>query len=299
MTYKLSSMLAVLLFAVLVLLIYLPLFEADSSLSISAQVHQMDSMKPGIEGTLTFCSDVWPPYVNAYGSGRKGYVIDLLREIYEPLGYEVNLEILPWSQCLQQVNSGRVTGVIGVDKEKAPGLIFPDETITGYRLSFYTLAQAEWAYQGPETLKGLRLGVVEDYSYPDELDAYIEEYRQTDRILLGRGEQAVALLLTALQAGRLDAFVADPFSVDALLNNKSEAEQNLRKTTPFVTDEKIYVAFGPSGERSLRLRQSYDRRINRLRNGGSLAKPHANYNLESWQLNSAQTTQSQRGAIHH
>ena len=80
MKYKLSSTIAVLILAILVLLIYEPLLENAPSVSMPSHAHQMDSMQPGIEGTLTFCSAVWPPYVNAQGSERAGYVVDLLRD---------------------------------------------------------------------------------------------------------------------------------------------------------------------------------------------------------------------------
>lgn len=295
MKYKLSSMLAVLILAVLAVLIYKPLLEQTPSASLLSQAHQTDSLQPGIEGVLTFCSDVWPPYVNVQGLGSEGYVIDLLREIYEPLGYSVEIEIIPWSLCLQSVNSGRTIGVIGTDEDEAPGLVFPEETMGEYHPLFYTLSKSKWTYQGMETLNTVRLGVVQDYSYSDELDAYIEEYRQTDSILLSKGEQPLDLLLKALQAGRIDAFVEDQFTVDALLGNKPEFRQGLRIAGSLKTDENMYVAFSPTDEKSLRLSQSYDRRVSKLRNAGLLDKILANYNLKDWQKNPAQATQSQPG----
>ena len=241
----LFSTLMLLVLAILILLIYEPLFEKSTSVSTISQAHNADSMQPGVEGTLTFCSDVWAPYVNAQDNGREGYVIDLLREIYEPLGYNVELEIIPWSLCLKAVRSGRTTGVIGTDAEEAPALIFPEETMGVYRPLFYTLSQSKWTYHGIETLNGIRLGVVQDYSYSDEMDAYIEQYRQTDSILLSKGEQPIDLLLNALQEGWLDAFVENQFTIDAFLGNNSEIRQNLRIAGPLTTDDRMYVAFSP------------------------------------------------------
>lgn len=295
MEYKLSSILAVLILAVLAMLIYQPLLEKTPSASLSSQPHHTDSLRPGIEGALTFCSDVWPPYVKVQGRGSDGYVIDLLREIYEPLGYSVEIEIIPWSLCLQAVNSGRMIGAIGTDEDEAPGLVFPEETMGAYHPLFYTLSKSKWTYQGRETLNAVRLGVVQDYSYSDELDAYIEEHRQTDSILLSKGEQPLDLLLKVLLSGRIDAFVEDQFTVDALLGNNPEIKQNLRIAGSLTTDERMYVAFSPTDEKSLNLSQSYDRRLNKLRTAGLLDNILVNYHLKDWQKNPAQATQSQPG----
>jgi polar amino acid transport system substrate-binding protein len=250
-------------------------------------------MQPGIEGSLTFCSDVWPPYVNAQDSGREGYVIDLLREIYEPLGYNVELEIIPWSRCLEAVSSGRTTGVIGADEEEAPDLVFPAETMGAYHPLFYTLSNSKWIYKGIETLHDIRLGVAQDYSYSDEMDAYIEQSRQTDRIMLSKGEQPLDLLLNALHEGRLDAFVEDQFTINAFMGNHSEIKQDLRVAGALTTNDRMYVAFSPMEKGSIPLAKRYDRRINKLRNGGFLAKILANYNLKDWQENPAQAAQGQ------
>ena len=43
----------------------------------------------------------------------------------------------------------------------------------------------------------------------------------------------------------------------------------------------------------MRLGKSYDRRINKLRNGGFLNRTLASYNLKDWQENPAQATQGQ------
>lgn len=293
MEHRLSSMLAVLILAILVLLIYEPLLEIDRSASSAVHTHQTDSMQPGIEGTLSFCSDSRPPYVNLPGGGSEGYFIDLLQEIYEPLGYKVTLEITPWDLCLEAVESGRTTGAIGARRQETPGLVFPVETLGQFRPHFYTLSRSGWTYQGLKTLQAIRLGVLTEHSYSDELDEHIDQFRKTDRITLRKGEQAFELLLNDLQEGRLDALLADPLTVDVFMGKNPEIKQNLRVAGSLTTDERLYVAFSTEDESSLRLRQSYDRRINKFRESGFLATFLDRYDLKDWQQSPVETTRKQ------
>jgi polar amino acid transport system substrate-binding protein len=220
--------------------------------------------------------------VNEPGNHREGYVVDMLREIYQPLGFKVQLFIVPWSRCLEEVRIGRVTAVIGTDTEEAPDLIFPDATMGVYRPLFYTLAEADWTYHGIDALQEIRLGVVQDYSYSSELDTYIEDYHQTDRLLFAKGEQPMEPLLLALREERIEAFIENEFTVTAYFDDQPGELGLVREAGRLQTDDKMYVAFNPSVERINALAKHYDQRIDKLRKGGLLAELLNNYGLKDW-----------------
>ena len=78
------------LLTLLVLLVFAPTFRGGTaSRSSGITPHPTDTTRPGIEGTLTFCSDIWPPYVNDPEQKQRGYSVELLQAIYSPAGFQV------------------------------------------------------------------------------------------------------------------------------------------------------------------------------------------------------------------
>jgi polar amino acid transport system substrate-binding protein len=60
-----------------------------------------------------------------------GYQFEMVRAIFEPLGYQVNINVYPYRRALKKVESGQADMMIGMIKEKNMPIIFsnyPHET---------------------------------------------------------------------------------------------------------------------------------------------------------------------------
>ncbi len=281
-----TSILMVLVLAALIFLVYQPVFEPSTLPPVVDESPPADVAGRDRGELLSFCSDVWPPYVNERGSRREGYVVDMLREVYQPLGFKVQLFIVPWSRCLEEVRIGQMTAVIGTDTEEAPELIFPKATMGVYRPLFYTLTEDSWIYPGIDALQKVRLGVVQDYSYSAKLDTYIKDYHQTDRLLFAKGEQPLETLFLALREERIDAFIENEITVNTYLANQPGKLGLIREAGALQADEKMFVAFNPAYERANSLAKHYDDRVDELRKSGLLAALLNNYGLKDWSLKS-------------
>lgn len=52
----------------------------------------------GATDTIVLVADEWPPF-NTLPSGKhQGYIVDIAREIFEPLGYTIDYRIVPWTR---------------------------------------------------------------------------------------------------------------------------------------------------------------------------------------------------------
>ena len=103
--------------------------------TVNAQKSPETSLRE--EKFLLFSSDPWPPYAGYAGAELEGYIVDVLREIYEPLGYKINYVNLPWSRCIRDTRDGKLTALGGADFDEVPDFIFPKETIGITRPVFF------------------------------------------------------------------------------------------------------------------------------------------------------------------
>jgi polar amino acid transport system substrate-binding protein len=273
---------AVAIFGVLVYIVYTPArgpFRPDAAfINPKDEVDLPIVPNPKI---LTFASDPWPPYAGTAGAQREGYIIDILREIYEPLGYEVQYINQPWTRCLDDVRIGKITGLAGCDVHEAPNLIYPRESIGATSPTFFVLEGSTWRYTGLGALADIRLGAIQDYTYERNIDVYIRQYSGTDSIMLARGSDALKRLMDALKAGRIDAFIENRPVVYEVLESADPPVNEIVEAGS-APGLKLYVPFSPRIPESREYASIFDQQLVKLRQSGRLAEILTEYDLDDW-----------------
>ncbi len=238
--------------------------------------------KAGGAKALTFCSDSWPPYSDQAGTAREGYVVELLRAIYEPLGYTVNYTVQPWSRCLVGVRSGLYSGLAGAEHDDIPDLFFPRLMAGASFPTFFTSKTHLWTYSGEMSLRQIRLGVVQNYTYAPALDRYIAAEAQGDRIVVFRGDEPFRQMLAGLEGGRVDAIIENSLVVEAFLRQQRLPAELLRTAGSAGPGRGVFVPFSPVDERSPELAALFDRRLLELRRDGVLQRILDRYQVSDW-----------------
>jgi hypothetical protein len=59
------------------------------------------------DNVLTFAADLWCPVNCEAGTDRPGFAVELLKRIYEPLGYKINYIVMPWARAVERGGSWR------------------------------------------------------------------------------------------------------------------------------------------------------------------------------------------------
>lgn len=67
---------------------------------------------------------------------REGYILDLVREVYRPTEYRLQLDVYPWSRALAMVRQGKVDAVLSPARAEAPDLRFPRQEVGVQRMCF-------------------------------------------------------------------------------------------------------------------------------------------------------------------
>ena len=264
----------------LVYVIYGPaVFSRQEELNGEPSAQDIQPPDPVGGQVLTFASDPWPPYAGTAGAEREGYIVDVLREIYEPLGYRVRYVNHPWTRCIADVRSGRLAGLAGCDVHEAPDLVYPRETIGTTRPTFFALKDARWRYDGVKSLAAIRLGAIQDYTYERNVDVYIRQHRGTDRIVLTTGNDALPQLIQLLRADRIDALIEARPVVEAAIRAINAEDIVIAGEAPGL---RLFVPFSPRIPEGRAYARLFDRRIRELRSNGRLAEILAAYELTDW-----------------
>ncbi len=229
--------------------------------------------------TLTFTSDPWMPYTGPLNASEgEGYAIDVLREIYEPLGYKVEYIRAPWSESLDNVENGVNTALVCCHMHEAPQLIYPQNPIAPMHPVFFVRGDSGWRYIGPESLESIRLGVIQDYTYAYEIDSYVRQHLGTDNILVARGTDALERMIVALQEGRIDAFVENRPVGHFALRELQIAPGSIIEAGGVKAPD-VYVAFSPLLPDPRAYADIFDRRLVQLQADGRLDAIREKYGI--------------------
>lgn len=233
---------------------------------------------------ISIRADYWPPYNADPGNAKKGYMIEILQEIFAPLGHTIDYQTLSWDDSLAAVEKGQFDAVVGASHDDAPGFVFPQESLGNSGTGLFVKRGNAWTYQGMSSLEKVRLGVIEAYSYSEELDAYIEAHRGSDRVVEVSGDNALPILIGMLRSGQVDAVAEDPsVMVFNLLDQKIPVNELVAIS---MTAEKVplYVAFSPKKKTSAEYARQFDDGLRTLRKNGKLQQILYRYGLKDWSL---------------
>jgi polar amino acid transport system substrate-binding protein len=237
------------------------------------------------DATLVFGSDVWAPFISAPEAEQAGYMVDIVRALFESEGYAVRFVVLPWSRCLEEARSGRITGVLGAEVVDAPNFIFPQEVIARSRASFYVRDDIKWHYEGPDSLSHVKLGYIQDYGYPLAILDYIEGQTDASRLYAAHGEAPLDQLIEALKAKRIDAFIEFTDVADYKINQLDLGE-SIRYAGCAATDAELFIAFSPVLKTSTGLARIFDDNYRAMLKRGDIERMLQQYGLPGERTNS-------------
>ncbi|PTS83656.1 ABC transporter substrate-binding protein [Pseudomonas sp. HMWF032] len=220
--------------------------------------------------TLVIAGDIWCPVNCQPGSERPGIFVELAREIFAEAGIEVQYKALNWARTLQMVRRGELNAAVGAGVEDAPDFLFGTTPVASSRNCFFTRQASYWRFTGIASLAGQRLGVINDYSYGDQLNAYIAlHHGDSERIQIAAGDTALTLNISKLTHGRVDVVLENAWGMQAMLASLGHTGE-LREAGCRVPDVPIYLAFSPVLASSPRYVALFEQGVQRYRANGRL-----------------------------
>lgn len=230
-------------------------------------------------------ADPWLPYSGGGDMKPAGYMVEMAKAIAEANGHTIQYRTMPWANALEVVREGKADCVVGAYLSDAEGFAFPDVGWGPSGNIFWGLAEQPWRFDGIASLDAVKVGVIEEYSYGDELDAYIETHKADAERLeivpaVGRG---VVRLLARLIGKRVDTIIEDRNVLAFALEEAKMDPGRVIALGETGEPESVYIACTPADPRGQQYADMFGKGTAQLRASGKLAEILARYNLKDWE----------------
>ena len=199
---------------------------------------------------ITIVADNWCPYNCVPDSQSPGYTIEAATEIFKQAGYQLKYEIVPWPRALQGVLDGTYAGAVGAAKGDIPGAIFPEEEIGIYGNYLFVRKGDPWRYTGLDSFKTIHLGVIGDYYYSDEINAYIEAKKNNPQVDIIYGNNAAGRNIEKLLDNKIDVYLEDSNVVFYAIGQAGLDKEKIEIAGKIGDPVLLYIAFSPANPES-------------------------------------------------
>lgn len=161
---------------------------------------------PPLPLTVELTADPWPPFNAEADGARPGYMVELARQLSQPLNVDVRYVPRPWSRAISEVKEGRSSCLIAATPVEAPAFSFPRHPWFNAVYLAYVRADDPWRFTAPAALNGRVVGLVAGYDYGEPLARY-QRTASAGNFHLEYGEQPLATNIRLLLQGSLDVVV--------------------------------------------------------------------------------------------
>lgn len=220
---------------------------------------------------ITLVADPYPPYQYEEGGTVKGVDYEVIASAFQAAGYDVQVRLLPWAECLRQLDAGGADGIFQITctSEREERYVFSHLLRTA-ETDFF--ARSNLAIQLRETvdlreqLESFVLGVLAGYSYDpviDSLDPTMKaEVGCQEDLLLGLKEKRFDL---AVMDSGVAVFLADRLGISGI-----------KRVEGFAVTRELFVAFQPA---RTDLVVSFNEGLKTLKQRGALQRIAERYGL--------------------
>jgi len=229
--------------------------------------------------TVRLRADMWMPYNGDPDSKTPGYVVELAKAIFEPQGIKVDYQMMPWMEALTNARAGKIDGVIGAGSAELEGLTAPQESIGEPRVVLLVKKDSTWKFENVTSLKGVRLGAIDGYTYWESLDAYIKAGKAPAVVRFG-GDTPLVDGLNQLKEGKIDVMPETMAVFVWTVKGMGMSPSDFRIAHTW-QNEPIYLAFSKD-EKGVRYAKIFDEGMGKMRASGALATLLKRYGLAEW-----------------
>lgn len=198
--------------------------------------------------TITIAADSWCPINCDTSDINIGIMVEIAQTVFRDAGHQIEYKIMPWSRAIHEARIGKINGIIGAFKGDAPDFVFPEnELLSISSNSIFVRKRSKWKFDNINSLSLLKLAVIQDYDYGEELNKYILNNKN---IYIISGINPLERGIKMIHSGRVDAIVecAPVFWYTVSKMGLDNDFKCLGKVSP---PEKCFIAFSPNIEKSI------------------------------------------------
>ncbi len=214
----------------------------------------------------------WPPYI-IDGTPPRGLSVDIVTAAYATQGYDIEIQVKPWSRALKEAEYGRDVVVIAAwySEERKHTLLFSEPYLYN-EISLITLKGKQFEWGTYKDLAGKTVGVIKSYAYDDDFlqSPWFKRVESTDLL------SNIHLVMN----GRIDMLIEE-YRVALWTMRQNKIAPNLfTKIYPNVAYSGLYVASGQSNPNAQEYIDAFNRGLHLIRSNGELDRIVKKYDNE-------------------
>jgi polar amino acid transport system substrate-binding protein len=234
--------------------------------------------------TITIVADEWCPYNCEPGSEKPGFMIEIAQKAFAKHNIAVEYINIPWTRSLAAVRKGKYNAVTSATENEVPNLVIPLVEQGYARDAFYVKSGNPWRYKNVKSLENITLGIIADYNYGEDLDAYISKHKDNlEKIQSLSSDDALDLNIKKLLSGRIDAFVEAEYVAGYTMAKQGNSDKiDYAGPIPTSSNNNLYVAFSPAIKESAGYAEILTKEMKAMRASGELAAILGRYAVDDW-----------------
>ncbi|MFZ3047471.1 MAG: transporter substrate-binding domain-containing protein [Desulfatirhabdiaceae bacterium] len=238
--------------------------------------------------TLNIAVHEFCPYLcePAKENGKEGYVVAVLKAVYEPEGYKLKFHRVSYVQGIRDTEQGRYDGMPMLNSRSSKKIVLSEEPCGTLIQNFYVKKGDPWKYEGIKSLENIHVGSIHGYNYASldpEYDAYLQKFSNTNpkKVFYADTETPSLTNLTMILEGKITTFNECSYLVDYIslkegLTGKFGIAGNLGTL-------ENYMGISPKRPDARKLAEIFNQGIKKLRNTGQLNTILSGYGLMDWE----------------
>jgi polar amino acid transport system substrate-binding protein len=233
--------------------------------------------------TLVVAGDIYCPYNCDSNSEQQGYVIDIIRKIYEQkLGYKIDYKTnVTWTECLKKCETGEFDIIVEGTRAELQKLIIPQQEVGITIYGFITRSDSPWFYIPNDTKnnKLVKWGLAESYDYGDSIRPFFDEYKSDPNIIkMYSSDDIFTEMFNDLVVNKTIDVIYEDLNILYYHINKLKIN-NLVKVAGTYNMTMIYIAFS---QKNKNLAKKWDEYILQLHKNGFIKNVLQKYDLIEW-----------------
>lgn len=211
--------------------------------------------------TIRFVSEEW---ANATRKDGTGLYWDIFREVYEPVGYVINIQTRSYVGSVNMVKQKTADVAVGPYSGEVDDVIYPKHHFAFDIVQAVYKKDKNIAWNGQTTIQDKLVGWVKGYSFDEYLDVKVNKREYETR----------TTLLDVFKKGALDFYLDSENDIDELFRNGSLQEDTYERAT--VLKLKLFIVFKNDAE-GQKLADVFDQRMTQLIAAGKMKEIFESY----------------------
>tara|TARA_R110002167_G_scaffold50678_8_gene147466 strand:- start:732 stop:1517 length:786 start_codon:yes stop_codon:yes gene_type:complete len=251
------------------------------SLLVLALTISQAQAKESTSETLTIHSDNWMPFNGDPKAKNKGYIIDLVTEIFEPEGIKIEYTITPWARSLILCKQGKINAVVGAADVDVPGFVLPEEALDFTYEAFFKLKENPWFYDGDiNSLESQKLGYIIDYATRSDILTYFDQHKKTDKVQLVGGNNPLKQNIQKLVHHRISILLENSNVIRYHLKEMKLSDKIVFAGNLYQKPFNMYIAFSPKHPKSEIYAAIFDEGFRELKANGRVNEIRKKYGMD-------------------